>query len=59
MKLHSKVCIVTGAASGLGEAIAARFARDGGKVAVADLQIEAAHRTVAEIEVVSHGWFMQ
>ena len=50
MKLQNKVCIVTGAASGIGKAIAARFAREGGKVAVADLQIEAAHRTVAEIE---------
>ena len=47
MKLHNKVCLVTG------------FARDGGKVAVPDLQIEAAHRTVAEIEIASHGWFMQ
>ena len=50
MKLQNKVCIVTGAASGIGKAIAARFAREGGKVAVADLQVEAAHRTVAEIE---------
>ncbi|MFO1324506.1 MAG: 3-hydroxybutyrate dehydrogenase [Burkholderiales bacterium] len=49
MLLDNKVCIVTGAASGIGKAIAARFAREGGKVAVADLQIEAAHRTVAEI----------
>ena len=50
MHLPGKVCVVTGAASGIGKAIAARFAREGGKVAVADLQIEAAHRTVAEIE---------
>jgi 3-hydroxybutyrate dehydrogenase len=50
MKLQNNVCIVTGAASGIGRAIAARFAREGGRVAVADLQIEAAHRTVGEIE---------
>ena len=50
MNLRDKVCIVTGAASGIGKAIAARFAREGGKVAVADLQMEAAHRTVAEVE---------
>jgi 3-hydroxybutyrate dehydrogenase len=50
MNLRAKACIVTGAASGIGKAIAARFAREGGKVGVADLQIEAAHRTVAEIE---------
>lgn len=49
MVLNNKICIVTGAASGIGKAIAARFAREGGKVAVADLQIEAAHQTVAEI----------
>jgi NADP-dependent 3-hydroxy acid dehydrogenase YdfG len=50
MTLRDKVCIVTGAASGMGKAIAARFAREGGRVAVADLRIEAAHRTVAESE---------
>ena len=50
MNLRNKVCIVTGAASGVGKAIAARFAREGDMVGVADLQIEAAHRTVAEIE---------
>ena len=50
MKLQNKVCIVTGGASGIGKAIAARFAREGGRVAVADLEIEAALRTVAEIE---------
>jgi 3-hydroxybutyrate dehydrogenase len=49
MLLHDKVCLVTGAASGIGKAIAARFAREGGKVAVADLQLDAAHRTVEEI----------
>jgi 3-hydroxybutyrate dehydrogenase len=50
MTLQNNVCIVTGAASGIGRAIAARFAREGGRVAVADLQIEAALRTVGEIE---------
>ena len=50
MKLLNKVCIVTGAASGIGKAIAARFAGEGAKVAVADLQVEAARDTVAEIE---------
>ena len=47
MKLENKVCIVTGGASGIGKAIAARFAREGGKIAVADVEIEAARRTVA------------
>src|SRR4029453_4988925 len=50
MALRDKVCIVTGAASGIGRAVGACFAREGGKVAVADLQIEAARRTVGESE---------
>ena len=50
MKLHDKVCVVTGAASGIGKAIAMRFAREGAKVAVADLSKAAAQQTVADIE---------
>ena len=37
MKLKDKVCIVTGAASGIGKEIAATCAREGAKVAIADL----------------------
>jgi 3-hydroxybutyrate dehydrogenase len=50
MKLQDKVCLVTGAASGIGKAIAVRFAREGGRVAVADLNEPAARQVVAEIE---------
>ena len=50
MQLQDKVCVVTGAASGIGKAIALRFAREGGKVAVADLDQDAARQVVAEIE---------
>jgi len=45
MKLKDKVAIVTGAASGLGKAIATRYAKEGARVVVADLdqrQAEAA-----------------
>ncbi|QCI92201.1 3-hydroxybutyrate dehydrogenase [Novosphingobium sp. EMRT-2] len=42
MELKDKVCIVTGAASGIGLAIAKRYAAAGGKIAIADLKIEAA-----------------
>jgi len=37
MKLESKVAIVTGAARGIGRAIAARFAREGAKVLLVDI----------------------
>jgi len=50
MKLKDKVCIVTGAASGIGRAIALRFGREGAKVAVADLNRDAALKVVREIE---------
>jgi len=50
MKLQDKVCIVTGGASGIGQAIALRFAREGAKVAVADVNRDAALKVVREIE---------
>ncbi len=42
MKLEGMVCIVTGAASGIGLAIATTFAREGGKVVIADMNPVAA-----------------
>jgi 3-hydroxybutyrate dehydrogenase len=42
MNLNDKVSIVTGAASGIGLAIATRYAAAGSKVAIADLKLEAA-----------------
>ena len=49
MKLKDKVCIVTGAASGIGREIARTYAREGGKIAVADLNEAAAQLAVDEI----------
>lgn len=49
MKLSNKVCIVTGAASGIGREIAHTYAREGGKVAIADLRLEAAQAVADEI----------
>ena len=49
MKLSGKSAIVTGAASGIGKEIAALFAREGARVAVADLEQRAADATADEI----------
>ena len=49
MKLKDKVCIVTGAASGIGREIALTYAREGGKVVIADLNREAAQAVASEI----------
>jgi 3-hydroxybutyrate dehydrogenase len=51
MKLKDQVAIVTGAASGLGKEIALTYAREGAKVAIADLNLDAANATAAEIRV--------
>jgi len=50
MKLTGKSAIVTGAASGIGKAIAQVLAREGAALAIADLNLEAAQAVAAEIE---------
>src|SRR5260221_716133 len=50
MRLKDKVAIVTGAASGIGKEIAIIFAREGAKVAIADLDQKAADATAREID---------
>ncbi len=57
MKLEHKVCIVTGAASGIGREIALSFAREGGKVVIADINLQAA-QAVADIVTASGGTAM-
>lgn len=49
MQLDGKVAIVTGAASGIGKQIAQTYAQAGAAVAIADINLEAAQKTAAEI----------
>jgi len=49
MNLENRVCIVTGAASGIGRAIALRFAAAGGKLVIADLNEDAAASVAHEL----------
>jgi len=49
MTLDDKVCIITGAARGIGEDIARRYLADGARVAIADLRLEAAEATAARL----------
>lgn len=48
-RLEGKVAVVTGAGSGFGEGIARRFASEGVRVVVADINGEAAARVAADI----------
>jgi 3-hydroxybutyrate dehydrogenase len=50
MKLKDKVAVVTGAASGLGKAIALRYAQEGARVVIADLNRSQADVVAAEIK---------
>jgi 3-hydroxybutyrate dehydrogenase len=48
-QLQDKIAIVTGAASGIGKEIAATYAREGAKVAIADLDRDAAEKAAAQL----------
>ncbi|MBM7666494.1 NAD(P)-dependent dehydrogenase (short-subunit alcohol dehydrogenase family) [Solibacillus kalamii] len=50
MRLQNKVAIITGAASGMGQGEAIRFAKEGAKVVVADLNFEGAQAVAEEIK---------
>ena len=49
MLLKDKVAFVTGAASGIGKEIALQYAREGAKVVIADLSLDAGNATAKEI----------
>lgn len=50
MRLNNKVAIITGAASGMGKAIAILYAKEGARVVVSDMNINGAQETVSEIK---------
>ena len=50
MRLKGKVAIVTGGASGFGEGIVRRFAAEGAKVVIADLNADSAQKIAKEID---------
>ena len=49
-RLDGKVCVITGAGSGIGRTSAILFASEGGRVVVADIDLDSAQKTVAEIK---------
>jgi len=48
-RLKNKLCIITGAGRGIGEAIARAFAREGASVVVTDIDVQSAARLAKEL----------
>lgn len=49
LKLENRIAVVTGAARGIGKAIAARLAGEGALVVIADIDVELARQAAAEL----------
>jgi NAD(P)-dependent dehydrogenase (short-subunit alcohol dehydrogenase family) len=49
MRLRGKVALVTGAASGIGRAIAMLFSQEGARVAIADINDQAGRQTAIDL----------
>lgn len=58
MTLKDKVCIITGAASGIGHGIAERFIADGAKVVIADLKLDTAQKAADDLTAQGRGTAM-
>lgn len=58
MRLNDKVCVITGAANGIGTAHARRFAAEGAIVALADVDGDGAARVATEIGGKASGHFV-
>ncbi len=54
MKLEGKIAVITGAASGIGKEIALTYAREGARIAIADLNLEAAELAAAGMRDAGH-----
>ena len=50
MRFLDKIVLITGGASGLGRASVIRFAQEGAKVAIADINLDGARRVAKEVE---------
>jgi NAD(P)-dependent dehydrogenase (short-subunit alcohol dehydrogenase family) len=54
MRLHGKVAVITGGASGIGRATAVRFAREGAKVTIFDRDIVSGKEVAQDIRASGH-----
>ncbi len=55
MKMEGKVCIITGAAGGIGYGMAKRYVEEGAKVAIADIKADAAEKAATDLTSMGPG----
>ncbi len=49
MELDGRICVITGGASGIGLEISKTFAAAGGKIAIADIDLDAAQKAATSL----------